>query len=110
MVLGLQIPKLPGPSASKRKHENAEMRQAGQLRALRCAARDKDRKSRHKLGEMFAIRTPLRRVTRAVAVRRMGGGGDHHHGPMMPPFARLRPPTQTVSRLVFLLLSYSWLT
>eukprot|EP01031_Cornospumella_fuschlensis_P036583 gene36583-44376_t len=45
-------------------------------------------------------------------VRMMGGGGHghghgghghhdehddhHHHGPMMPPFARLRPPSQTL--------------
>ena len=29
------------------------------------------------------------------SITRRGGGGDHH-GPMMPPFARLAPPTETV--------------
>ena len=30
-------------------------------------------------------------------VRFMGGDAHGHHGPLMPPFARLRPPSKTVS-------------
>ncbi len=45
---------------------------------------------------MFAAKRILR-VKPQQLVRLMGGGGGHHHGPMMPPFARLRPPTESVS-------------
>ena len=46
-----------------------------------------------------ALRNTLRGAPaiRAAARRQMGGGG--HHGPLMPPFARIRPPTATVSIL-----------
>jgi hypothetical protein len=45
------------------------------------------------------VNTALRRNTPKF-VRFMGGGGDHH-GPLMPPFARRRPPTGSVRFSLF---------
>ncbi len=45
-------------------------------------------------------------LSRFIGQRYMGGGGghdhhdDHHHGPNLPPFARLRPPTESVRYLL----------
>ena len=40
-------------------------------------------------------------------VRFMGGDAHGHHGPLMPPFARLRPPSKTVSLNLLFFLNFS---